>query len=113
VSRRPRLLLAGALAAAALGGCGGGDDDGSTSGVSASPGERVFVETGCGSCHTLAAAGTSGTAGPSLDGRDYDVPAVEGWVRRGGKGMPAYDEQLSARQIRDVATFVATATRTP
>jgi mono/diheme cytochrome c family protein len=106
------MAVAAALAAGALGGCGS-DGGGATTGTSASPGERVFVETGCGSCHTLAAAGTTGTAGPSLDGRDYDVPAVEGWVRRGGKGMPAYAEQLSAQQIRNVATFLAASGRTP
>ena len=87
MSTRAGMAVAAALAAGALGGCG--------------------------SCHTLAAAGTTGTAGPSLDGRDYDVPAVEGWVRRGGKGMPAYAEQLSAQQIRNVATFLAASGRTP
>ena len=31
------------------------------------PGGQVFGENGCGSCHTLKAAGTSGTTGPDLD----------------------------------------------
>jgi mono/diheme cytochrome c family protein len=31
------------------------------------PGGQVFGENGCGSCHTLAAAGTTGTTGPDLD----------------------------------------------
>lgn len=30
-------------------------------------GGQVFANNGCGSCHTLQAAGTSGTAGPNLD----------------------------------------------
>jgi cytochrome c oxidase subunit II len=32
-------------------------------------GHAVFVRMGCGSCHTLAAAGSAGTIGPNLDQR--------------------------------------------
>jgi mono/diheme cytochrome c family protein len=35
--------------------------------VPGGPGAQVFANNGCGSCHTLAAAGTSGTNGPNLD----------------------------------------------
>ena len=31
------------------------------------PGGQVFGQNGCGSCHTLKAAGTTGTVGPDLD----------------------------------------------
>ena len=31
------------------------------------PGGQVFADNGCGSCHTLEAAGTTGTVGPNLD----------------------------------------------
>jgi mono/diheme cytochrome c family protein len=31
------------------------------------PGEQVFIENGCGSCHTLAAANSGGVTGPNLD----------------------------------------------
>jgi mono/diheme cytochrome c family protein len=31
------------------------------------PGAQVFANNGCGGCHTLAAAGAGGVAGPSLD----------------------------------------------
>jgi mono/diheme cytochrome c family protein len=31
------------------------------------PGEQVFIENGCGSCHTLSAAKSGGTTGPDLD----------------------------------------------
>jgi cytochrome c oxidase subunit 2 len=31
------------------------------------PGGQVFGENGCGSCHTLKAAGSTGTTGPDLD----------------------------------------------
>ena len=33
----------------------------------AANGEAVFASAGCGSCHTLSKAGTSGTVGPNLD----------------------------------------------
>jgi cytochrome c oxidase subunit 2 len=40
---------------------------GSSSATSAAAGKAVFTgSAGCGSCHTLAAAGTSGTVGPNL-----------------------------------------------
>ncbi|HEX3040734.1 MAG TPA: c-type cytochrome [Solirubrobacterales bacterium] len=32
-----------------------------------SPGAQLFASAGCGGCHTLAAAGTTGTTGPNLD----------------------------------------------
>lgn len=41
---------------------------GGVTGTSAAAGKQVFTGIGgCGSCHTLAAAGTTGTAGPNLD----------------------------------------------
>jgi len=43
---------------------------GAVTGTSAAAGKAVFTGVGgCGSCHTLAAAGTTGTVGPSLDTR--------------------------------------------
>ena|SRR6478609_8689376 len=33
----------------------------------ATTGAQLFASAGCGSCHTLAAAGTTGTTGPNLD----------------------------------------------
>ena len=62
-------------ATAALWACGGGDDDGDAGPASprpaataarADPGLRVWAAQGCGSCHTFAAAGSSGTFGPDL-----------------------------------------------
>jgi mono/diheme cytochrome c family protein len=35
--------------------------------VEGGPGAQVFANNGCGGCHTLKAAGTSGTVGPDLD----------------------------------------------
>jgi cytochrome c oxidase subunit II len=60
---------AGALAA----GGGGGASSGGGATASAS-GKQIFTSTGCGSCHTLGDAGSTGTVGPNLDkglaGRD-------------------------------------------
>ncbi len=35
--------------------------------VAGGPGGQVFADNGCGACHTLAAAGSTGTIGPDLD----------------------------------------------
>ncbi|HEX6787889.1 MAG TPA: c-type cytochrome [Gaiellaceae bacterium] len=48
-----------------LAGCGTGGKA-ETHGTDAANGQKLFSST-CGSCHTLAAAGTSGTIGPNLD----------------------------------------------
>src|SRR5947209_2533198 len=43
---------------------------GAVTGTTAAAGKAVFTGVGgCGSCHTLAAAGTTGTVGPNLDTR--------------------------------------------
>jgi cytochrome c oxidase subunit 2 len=39
------------------------------------PGAQVFANNGCGGCHTLAAAGTTGTVGPNLDTFIAEDPA--------------------------------------
>jgi mono/diheme cytochrome c family protein len=52
---------------------------GAVSGTSAAGGKEVFTGVGsCGSCHTLAAAGTTGVSGPNLDQRlrsDCNLPS--------------------------------------
>jgi cytochrome c5 len=68
-------------------------------------GEEIFVAN-CGSCHTLTAAGTTGTVGPNLDDTSFDQGAVEEQVLQGGGGMPAFEGQLSEEEIQNVATFV-------
>jgi cytochrome c oxidase subunit 2 len=55
---------AGGGAAAATGGGGA-----AAGGATAAAGKAIFTgEGGCGACHTLSDAGTSGTVGPKLDG---------------------------------------------
>jgi mono/diheme cytochrome c family protein len=108
----PLLLLA--CVALALGACGGGGDDSGSEGATtaaettggAADGEAVFTSN-CGGCHTLSAAGTSGTTGPNLDDLQPDQATVEQQVRNGGGGMPAFEGQLSDAEIAAVASYVA------
>ncbi len=107
--RRSIPALAGAAASVvALTGCGGGS---TSAPANASPGLKAFDQASCGSCHTLAAAGASGTVGPKLDGAHFDEATVEHWVRTGGGGMPSFTSQLSDAQIKAVAAYVANASK--
>jgi mono/diheme cytochrome c family protein len=74
----------------------------------AAAGAKVFASAGCGSCHTLAAAKSSGQVGPNLDQAQPGYDQVFQKVTSGGGGMPAFGGQLSDQQIRDVSAFVAT-----
>ncbi len=59
-----------------------------TSGASAAEGKAIFTgSAGCGSCHTLAAAGTTGTTGPNLG--TQIVPNA----KKAGMSVKAYIEQ--------------------
>ncbi|MBX5474630.1 MAG: cytochrome c [Thermoleophilia bacterium] len=69
-------------------------------------GKRIF-QTECASCHTLAAAGATGTVGPSLDQLRPSQAVVERQVTNGGAVMPAFKGVLSQAQIDAVAKFVA------
>ncbi len=69
-------------------------------------GKSIFAAT-CGSCHTLADAGTSGTVGPNLD---EAMPSKELAVDRvtNGKGaMPSFKDSLDQAQIDAVAEYVS------
>ena len=72
----------------------------------ATEGETVFTDN-CGSCHTLSAAGTSGSIGPNLDDTSLDASAIEGIVEDGTASMPAFGDALSEEEIAAVAEFVA------
>jgi mono/diheme cytochrome c family protein len=77
---------------------GGGD---------AAAGDTVFADSGCGNCHTLAAAGSSGTTGPNLDDLQPDFDTVVEQVTNGGGGMPAFGGMLTEQEINDVAAYVS------
>jgi mono/diheme cytochrome c family protein len=79
-------------------------------GKAATPdGKAVFASAGCGSCHTLKAAGTTGNIGPNLDTLKPSEPVVERQVTNGGAQMPAFKGQLTAAEIKAVAMFVSSA----
>jgi cytochrome c oxidase subunit 2 len=48
------------------GGAPSGESGGGGGAAAPADGEQIFAAQGCGSCHTLAAAGASGTVGPNL-----------------------------------------------
>ena len=84
----------------------------------AEAGKGVFEDTGCGSCHTFEAAGTSGTTGPNLDevlqGKDElfiynsivnpDAEIAEGF--QPGIMPKTYGEQLDDKQLGDLVAFL-------
>ena len=100
------LTVAAALSMTACGGSGQGTLQGR--------GGQLFVNS-CGSCHTLAAAGTKGTVGPDLDallaGRRHDDidQLVRDQIDTGGGAMPA--GILTDGDADTVAGFVASAVR--
>jgi cytochrome c553 len=81
------------------GGAGTGD---------AAAGKEIFLGTaGCGSCHTLADAGTSGTVGPNLDDAQPSADLVVERVTNGQGAMPPFKGTLTEQQINDVAAYVS------
>jgi hypothetical protein len=75
--------------------------------VSARDGRGIFKEAGCAICHTLAAAGASGTFGSNLDAVKPAKDAVGQIVTSGLGQMPSFKGPLSAAQIQAVADFVS------
>ena len=85
-------------------------------------GKKLFSST-CGSCHTLADAGTTGTIGPDLDyafRQDLAVGMTEGTIRQVVRGQIAYaitetstgspgmpKNLVTGKDANDVAAYVA------
>jgi mono/diheme cytochrome c family protein len=107
-------LVAAAAVVMLAAGCGSRNEP------SLTEGKALFVQ-GCGSCHTLARAGTGGKAGPNLD-QAFDTAVQDGFNRDTVKGivehqilypikkgvMPA--KIFTGEQAKDVAAYVAYAT---
>jgi mono/diheme cytochrome c family protein len=72
---------------------------------------KVLFESNCGSCHTLADAGTTGTIGPNLDDLKPSQQAAQQQITNGGGGMPPFKGQLTPEQIQLLAEYVARVTR--
>jgi mono/diheme cytochrome c family protein len=76
----------------------------------ATAGKAVFTSAGCVGCHTLKAAGATGTVGPNLDQAKPPLSLVVTRVTHGAGAMPNFSGQLSTKQIADVAAFVVSST---
>jgi mono/diheme cytochrome c family protein len=70
-------------------------------------GAKIFKGAGCSGCHTLAAAGATGTVGPNLDQLKPSTAIVVRQVTNGGAAMPAFKGKLSDAQIQAVAKYVS------
>jgi mono/diheme cytochrome c family protein len=70
-------------------------------------GQAIFKGAGCAGCHTLSAAGATGTTGPNLDQLKPAMAIVVRQVTNGGAVMPAFKGKLSAAQIQAVAKYVS------
>jgi cytochrome c6 len=77
------------------------------SGTAAPSGAQVFASSGCGGCHTLKAAGASGSIGPNLDQLRPSAGAVAAIVKSGGGSMPSFASKLNGAQISAVAAYVS------
>ena len=77
-----------------------------STGAGLASGKAVFVSTGCGACHALKAAGTTGMVGPNLDRSTMKQAAMVSVIANGKGTMQAYAGMLNGTQIQDVATFV-------
>jgi mono/diheme cytochrome c family protein len=74
-------------------------------------GKAIFASAGCATCHTLSAAGATGTVGPNLDEAKPSVDRVIERVTQGKGVMPSFKGQLTDAEIRAVAEFVSNSTR--
>jgi mono/diheme cytochrome c family protein len=69
-------------------------------------GKSIFTAN-CGSCHTLADAGTSGAVGPNLDDAKPPKNLVVDRVTNGQGQMPSFADSLDDDQIQAVADYVS------
>jgi mono/diheme cytochrome c family protein len=76
----------------------------------AAAGKATFSKAGCTGCHTLKAAGATGTVGPNLDQVKPDYRLATSRVTNGKGVMPSFKGQLSDQEIANVAAFVVTST---
>jgi mono/diheme cytochrome c family protein len=65
------------------------------------------ASAGCGGCHTLKDAGSTGNVGPNLDQLKPSAATVSHQVEVGGGPMPAFKGTLSSAQIAAVAAYVS------
>jgi len=106
---------------------GGGEEQPTGGGGEGVDGAALFtaVQPSCGSCHTLADAGTQGTIGPVLDdtleGKDEayireaivepDATLAQGFEDKGGIMPPNYGETLDPAEIDALVKYLAEVTK--
>lgn len=90
--------------------------------VEGGPGAQVFADFGCGGCHVLAAAGSTGSAGPDLDkvlpgqSRDKiheDIVDPEAVIAEGYPAgvMPSnFGDTMSEQQLNDLVDYLIEST---
>jgi mono/diheme cytochrome c family protein len=90
--------------------------------VPGGPGAQVFANSGCGTCHTLAAAKAGGTVGPNLD--EVLPGQSEAMVKESvvdpnkeiAKGFPPnvmppnFEQSLSPKEIKDLVKYLLEST---
>jgi len=128
----PACLAVAALASSALAGCAsarspspheslGSEVDAKASewvkrehlAGAAARGAHLFAQVGCLSCHTYAGTGARNLGARDLTrvGRRRSARSIERYVanprRFGDKLMPVFGEAFSARQVGDIAAFLA------
>jgi cytochrome c6 len=71
-------------------------------------GKQLFMQN-CGTCHTLADAGTAGKVGPNLDGVKPDKALVLSALKNGGLGSGTMPKNIVVgADAQAVATYVST-----
>ena len=92
-------------------------------GAATDPGAQVFTSSGCGTCHVLAAAGSTGETGPNLNeflAPDDTTEAVEEMIvapnAELAEGYPPnvmpsnYSQALSKTELRQLAEYLVATT---
>lgn len=87
------------------------------------PGAQIFTSAGCGACHTLAAAGSTGTTGPNLDeslAPDDNVGGIEVMIVNPNteviEGYPPnlmpqnFGQTLSKEEVHQLAEYLVETT---
>jgi mono/diheme cytochrome c family protein len=82
-------------------------DETATQSAAAAPDGKEIFTSKCAGCHTLARADATGNVGPNLDDAKPDAALVMDRVTNGQGVMPSFKDQLSEKQIADVAAYVS------
>jgi mono/diheme cytochrome c family protein len=70
-------------------------------------GGDLFAAFGCGSCHSLAAAGATGHVGPAFDGNAaLDQAFIVDRVSNGAGPMPSFAGPMSPEEIAALAAYI-------